>query len=842
GNTSDLQNPQHTYTTPGNYTVNLTVTNDCGEDSVSKVNIVTAEPCILPVADFTADPESGPVPLTVQFTDTSSGGPHTWSWEFGDGNTSDLQNPQHTYTTPGNYTVNLTVTNDCGEDSVSKVNIVTAEPCILPVADFTAEPNEGPVPLTVQFTDTSSGGPHTWSWEFGDGTTNSSQNPQHTYTTPGNYTVNLTVTNDCGEDSVSKVNIVTAEPCVLPVADFTADPESGPVPLTVQFTDTSLNNPTSWSWEFGDGYASGQPNPQHTYGAQGSYTVTLTVSNECGFNTTSKPNVITAGPSLSPIADFTADPTSGFAPLTVNFTDTSLNNPTSWLWAFGDGATSILRDPVHLYVYPGVYSVNLTASNAAGTGSIVKQNLITVFEPIPPLPHSFYGNITLYGDPAPVNTTIDAQVLGGNGSVITSEVGKYGGGADNNLTVQGWIQDGWAITFSADGEPAECRDVVAGGDWEWNYPYKAGTHTNLDLRVTGEQPPPIADFTANQTTGPAPLTVQFTDTSAHNPTSWSWAFGDGGTSSLKDPVHTYTAPGFYTVNLTATNAAGDSFASKTDYIHVQIIIGGDRGWFNIICNEDDAEVWFDQDFKGLTGDDGTLLVPVYLTTLHYSTYTVAKDGFYTVTDNLPAYPAKDEIVDIYVTLEPIPPADFYYINASVGNVGGIIQPPGIVEVPAGGSQNFTLTPASGYTFDRLLVDDALVQPVYTYRFENVIQNHTIIVYFKVTGGGGGGGGNGGSVVVPTNVTTVPTTAPTPDSSVGENGLVNVTPTPEETIPPTFGPGETTPVPTTIAPAQPFWSRFPLAWLIPIILLILILAALAYYYYKKEQKPELFEEE
>jgi len=177
-------------------------------------------------------------------------------------------------------------------------------------------------------------------------------------------------------------------------------------------------------------------------------------------------------------------------------------------------------------------------------------------------------------------------------------------------------------------------------------------------------------------------------------------------------------------------------------------------------------------------------------------------------------------------------------------VGGIIQPSGLVEVPAGGSQNFTLTPASGYTFDRLLVDDALVQPVYTYRCEQVIRNHTIVVYCKPAGGGGGsgGGGGGGTVVTTTTVTTVPTTAPTPDSSVGENGLVNVTPTPEETIPPTFGPGETTPIPTTIAPAQPFWSRFPLAWLIPIILLILILAALAYYYYKKEQKPELFESE
>ena len=149
-----------------------------------------------PVAGFTGTPTSGCVPLTVAFTDTSTGSPTSWSWTFGDGGTSTDKNPTHTYTVAGTYTVTLTATNARGSNVATRTNYITVSS--VPVASFNGTPTSGPIPLTVVFTDASTGGPTSWSWDFGDGGTSTLRNPSHTYTVAGNYTVNLTVTNNCG--------------------------------------------------------------------------------------------------------------------------------------------------------------------------------------------------------------------------------------------------------------------------------------------------------------------------------------------------------------------------------------------------------------------------------------------------------------------------------------------------------------------------------------------------------------------------------------------------------------------------------------------------------------------
>ncbi|HOT03376.1 MAG TPA: PKD domain-containing protein, partial [Methanolinea sp.] len=218
----------------------------------------------------------------------------------------------------------------------------------MPVADFSAEPTSGcPAPLLVQFTDLSTGIPTSWNWSFGDGAFSSQQHPNHTYTAPGTYNVTLTVTNVCGSDSLTKYEYISICPIYPPVADFFAEPTSGcPAPLLVQFTDTSLNGPTSWNWSFGDGAFSSQQHPNHTYTAPGTYNVTLTVTNDAGSDSLTKSEYIYVCPFVPPIADFFAEPTSGCpAPLLVQFTDTSLNGPTSWNWSFGDGAFSSQQHP-----------------------------------------------------------------------------------------------------------------------------------------------------------------------------------------------------------------------------------------------------------------------------------------------------------------------------------------------------------------------------------------------------------------------------------------------------------------------------------------------------------------
>jgi len=138
-----------------------------------------------------------------------------------------------------------------------------------------------------------------------------------------------------------------------PVPNFTASPVYGTVPLTVQFTDLSTNDPTAWVWDFGDGSTSGvlEQNPVHTYNAVGTYNVTLTVFNLAEYRTITKPSYITVV--RIPVADFNATPTSGTAPLLVQFTDKSMGNPTSWTWTFGDGSISTQQNPYHLYKDPG---------------------------------------------------------------------------------------------------------------------------------------------------------------------------------------------------------------------------------------------------------------------------------------------------------------------------------------------------------------------------------------------------------------------------------------------------------------------------------------------------------
>jgi len=164
-------------------------------------------------ADFTATPLNGTAPLEVQFTDVSTGGPTSWSWDFGDGGTSPEQSPQHTYAVPGTYTVTLTASNAYGEDTESKTAYINVG--FPPVANFTANVTSGPAPLTVAFTDTSTGAPGSWSWDFGDGSTSTERHPIHIYTAPGTYTVTLTVTGAGASDTETKTGYITATPSSL---------------------------------------------------------------------------------------------------------------------------------------------------------------------------------------------------------------------------------------------------------------------------------------------------------------------------------------------------------------------------------------------------------------------------------------------------------------------------------------------------------------------------------------------------------------------------------------------------------------------------------------------------
>ena len=233
GSTSIDPNPSHAYSEARTYTVSLTVNGPDGSDTISKSRFVKLFEPSVPVANFTREPISINSPMTVQFTDTSTcratlinhengtiyttsiesasyGGITTWTWDFGDGTTSNERNPAHTYQNTGSYTVKLTVVGPKGKNSKTMTDYIQLTMPSVPVADFTAKPRSGNGPLVVQFTDASTGHVSSRLWNFGDGTTSTEQNPIHTYTyrnTP-DYTVSLRVTGMGGTDTETKTNYI----------------------------------------------------------------------------------------------------------------------------------------------------------------------------------------------------------------------------------------------------------------------------------------------------------------------------------------------------------------------------------------------------------------------------------------------------------------------------------------------------------------------------------------------------------------------------------------------------------------------------------------------------------
>jgi PKD repeat protein len=234
-----------------------------------------------PVASFIFTPSSGDAPLTVQFTDSSTGDPSQWLWSFGDGATSNEQNPSHTFTEARSYEVVLQVTNALGASDISQT-LVVGETLL---ADFSFLPRQGDAPLIVEFQDRSSGNPTVWDWDFGDGERSNEQNPYHVYTTPQpeGYTVTLQVSRGDQRHSKSSTDRILVREKLD--ADFKAEPKSGLAPLTVAFQNLSKgSNISSWLWDFGDGTTSTEPNPTHTFTSTSLYDVSLTVTTLEGLN------------------------------------------------------------------------------------------------------------------------------------------------------------------------------------------------------------------------------------------------------------------------------------------------------------------------------------------------------------------------------------------------------------------------------------------------------------------------------------------------------------------------------------------------------------------------------
>lgn len=196
GTSSAQQNPTKTYSREGSYVVTLTASNSRSSSETSQTVTVSTDPFLEVSARFTKTVDG----LTVVFLDTSTGDPTQWSWDFGDGSTSNARNPTHTYAAPGTYVVVLTASNSTSSDTASEAVTVDLSTDVVVAANFTPTKNG----LTVVFQDTSQGNPTQWQWDFGDGSTSNVQHPTYTYGAVGSYVVVLTASNASSSDSASQ--------------------------------------------------------------------------------------------------------------------------------------------------------------------------------------------------------------------------------------------------------------------------------------------------------------------------------------------------------------------------------------------------------------------------------------------------------------------------------------------------------------------------------------------------------------------------------------------------------------------------------------------------------------
>ena len=540
GTISFLKNPSVTYFTPGQYTIKLVIHNAAGSaDSITKIQYITVN--IQPTVNFTGVPVTGCFPLPVQFTDQSSAGSGSisvWQWDFGDGNSSALQNPAHTYTATGNYNVTLRVTNSAGCITVvTKTSYIRISQGVH--ANFSnSQPTSCSPPSTVNFQNLSTGtGILNYQWTFGDGGSSTLTNPSHTYNATGSYTVRLIVINTTGcRDTITKVNAVNIGTIT---ASFTSA-DSVCVNNPISFTNTSAPAPSSATWDFGDGTTSTLLNPSKSYSTPGPKTVRMIAF----FGACSDTAYKTVFVKNKPISAFTAAPlTSCRVPLTVNFTNGSLN-AISYKWDFGDGGTSLLASPVHTYTLFGSYTVTLITTNLAGcTDTLVKTNYVDLRQPQVTI-NNLQLNLC-----APITHTFTATIV--TNDPVALYLWDFGDGTTSTaVSPTHTFPTGTYIIKLYITTSSGCTDSAV---------YNPGV-------IASDKP--VANFSATPRDVCAHLPVQFTDLSTGNVTNWVWSFGDGGTASVQNPVHLYEDTGYFSVQLIVWNHGCPDTIRLVNYIHI----------------------------------------------------------------------------------------------------------------------------------------------------------------------------------------------------------------------------------------------------------------------------------
>jgi PKD repeat protein len=556
GSTGTGATPSHTYTGAGLFTVTLTVTDDCGAVTSCETTADVSGGNQAPECDA-GGPYNGTAGQPVSFDGTGSNDPDgsivSYAWNFGDGNTGTGPTPSHTYASPGTFDVSLTVTDDAGAPSTcpTQANITAGNQ--LPTCDA-GGPYNGTAGQPVSFDGSNSsdsdGTIVTYAWNFGDGSTGTGATPSHTYAGAGTFNVSLTVTDNDGGESSCGTTAEIAGTNQSPVCNA-GGPYSGDVGESIAFDGSASTDPdgtiATYAWNFGDGSTGTGATPSHTYATAGTFTVSLTVTDNEGAQSSCETS---ADINDLPVCD-AGGPYTGAPGQPINFDGSASNDPdgtiASYAWNFGDGSTGTGATPSHTYAGTGTFNVSLTVTDNDGAQSSCGTTAEVVEGNIPPACDAggpYTGNV---GQPVdfdgsgsndPDGTIATYAWNFGDGSTGTGATPSHTYATPGTFTVELCVTDN---------EGAErCCETTA------------------EISIVNEEP--ICDA-GGPYSGTAGVAVDFDGSNSVDVdgtiVSYAWNFGDGSTGTGAMPSHTYAAPGTFTVQLCVTDDDGAEVCCET---------------------------------------------------------------------------------------------------------------------------------------------------------------------------------------------------------------------------------------------------------------------------------------
>jgi len=513
------------------YYITLSIANLCG--TVSFIDSVLVHPT--PTSYFGINVNSGCSPLTVNFSNNSYGLPTSYLWVFGDGtSTTDSIPTPHTYFAFNNdttYYVTLISYNDCGSDTL--VDSVLVHPNTVN-AFFNTNPTQGCAPLTVDFTNYSTGA-SIYSWDFGDGDVSNQFNTVHVYDTAGSFTIQLVVTNGCSFDTVlAQVNVWPQ-----PILDFTISKDSICPYESLSLVNISSSQLINTTWYWGDGDSSISSNPQHQYTAAGTYFIGMVGTGALHgcMDTIYKTVLVHSQPS----SGFDSLFNSGCQPLLLNFNNTS-QSASGYVWSFGDNNFSTTLHPQHTYFDSGVFTITQIAYSLFGCTDTTTGTVVVHPKPIAEfdvMPDSSCVHPVLVQF---INLSSDStgsfwDINNGTTSTLINPSYTFNNIGSNNISL--FVVNNYG-----------CRDTAT--------------------TIYNVYPTPQAEFSTPDPDGCEDYLVSFNNSSL-NGIYYYWDFGDGGISTETSPNYLYTNPGVYDVALIIVGAGGcRDTAIIQDYIHVDV--------------------------------------------------------------------------------------------------------------------------------------------------------------------------------------------------------------------------------------------------------------------------------